>query len=251
MALQVRILHAWLTSPARCAELWSWQPPDNRYRNPFPRMRAEVRRQFGTGDAASQPLMLELMWKQRQTHLDVLPKLLHEADPEPLLVAAYGKAAVPHLAASLQREDQNQWPRERLLNALGATGDPNAVPILVDHLVRAKGQYDGPGAARSIMQLGSPDVLRHTFAKVESPFTRRAILELLTRDTSKTTLQFLQRVAKDSPRGELRVTAFRSLIREPARSSVTHQWTNPRYGLRYGGSGPRTRPFRPTRRRSS
>ncbi len=229
-------LTGWQQNPELYRELWNYKPPGNMRRNPFPAMRGEALRRFDREGRPVAPLLLELIWKKRETLHGALPDLVAKWQLErglPVLmtgfderrnpvsravseaIGTYGERATPLLIEAIPESIDD----ERLLlivQALGHTGDQHAIPPLITLLERDADGLLTEAIARALAELKAYATLRDHLALDPAPLIRRPLIRALRGDPSDETFASLLSLANSESPADLRVEAFRVALAHPS-----------------------------------
>ncbi len=226
-----QILLGWMKYPTLYAELWDWQPPRSRKRNPYPDERRAAREKFESIGKKAIPIMLELSWKRGQTHHGTLLVLLCEWDvPSALPVITesishygvndrqmlgpaltrYGEAASAYILESLKTTPR--YHSEYLLTLLGYTGGKNAIAYLSRQAIESPYPEDREEAIKSLGRLKRFGDIRTLLVKMK-PADRANLLEVLAPDDSAETRKFLYTYAISGNTKEERFEAVKTLLK--------------------------------------
>lgn len=232
-------LAGWRESPALYSELWSFQPPSNRLRNPYPFMQRIARERFAREGRAIAPLILELIWKKHEILYGALPELVAEYQLEsglPALVdwlsrgirgqrdavgdavASFGAQATPLLVAEIP--DADDQVRTLIARTLGKTGDPDAAGPLQEMVRSERRDTAHEVECEALAALGSFAFLREQLASPETVNYPLDFVRALRADDSEKTAEFLLGLARTAENDDLRVEAFRSVLEHPTDTRV-------------------------------
>jgi HEAT repeat protein len=232
-------IRGWIRHPRLYQELWEWQAPESGARNPFPRMAAAARVRFSAAGKDAIPLMLELIWKKRETQYGALPQLLAEWNVEsaiPVLVewmvasehggfgpevsgalGRFGERATPSLLAALP--DATPGARAGLVQALGLTGDLKGVDELRRRLKDDPHETVRERGAEALGRLKQYAVLREVLPDLQVR-TRVHVIRVLADDKSDDTRQTLIHAAAPGEPASLRSEAVRALLKRATAEDV-------------------------------
>jgi HEAT repeat protein len=235
-------LLGWMEYPKLYQELWEWQAPDNRNRNPYPLMAAHARMKFSGAGEKAIPLMLELVWKRGDVQYGALPQLLSERKTElavpvlvqwmagqrgastgwdvPEAVGRFGRTATPYLLEALKTAPP--LSQTGPVKALGLTGDEKAVLPLRDVLKQHPAREVREMAAMALADLNQFAVLRQEYPHVQDVLVREEMLKVLGRDDSPETRKLLREVAARGSSGDERMRAVQALIQKPSQEDLEY-----------------------------
>jgi hypothetical protein len=239
-----QIIQGWLENPELYAELWQWEAPDNRCRNPYPFMREQTRQKFSEASEKAVPIMMELIWKKGQKHYGVLCQLLCEWKIERALpviaesmalypsydwitapaMSNFGEKASPYIIKALKKTER--YRSEGLIKALGYTGGEKAAEHLCYQLKKSPRAEDKEEAAVSLGRLKKFALLRKAIPDMADGYLPK-LLDVLGQDKSAQNREFLYEYATNyeykttSTYNEIRLSAVKAILQEATEEDIS------------------------------